>query len=872
MGRTAESASQWRRAGGKCGRALPPTTTVNEIDLGMPPQSDPSFLDVILETELNARLRLTLQRASLTDPWATLTFSAAMSDRGALGSRLLKIAGLGLKSGREVLEIADAIAKDLGPRRASISSQMPLGIPSPSLEEATPFFDAFRWQHMSVRLRNVLAAAEHTSPGRRTIADFLENRGGFRRHVLHQSNMGKKTEEELIDLVSRLIESLRTGVTQAASGPADLAVLGLEMAAPEPDPDPDPRSITEIVDDLLLELGSRDADVIRRREGMGGKPKMTLEELGKEYDLTRERIRQIEQKAQRRLVLVATSGKLKATLRHHSAALWDLVSEGSDVLLVDDLDKAVSRLGSESRFVIELAWGSVDSWLSETRHATVVAWMDSAAMEPMLTTLTRRLRSEAEDHPLPFPAASLNLAVPETQILGPACRLAGLFYDSGYICSGRLRGRKLRAVRLHAMLGERVGEISSVGSMIERYRRRYADDPCTSRDALIVMNDAPHLFMDVMDDQWSSLIIDSAAPVDREAVAPAGDDSLVEEQEPGTAFDQSIVSVIERILEREGPLRFGDLRVRAMGELQDGQSRSSIGPVVITSGRFGRVAPGLYGLPQQLRDVAQGKLFPDSLLAIDQCRWFVAGLHAGCHHGDFPAWTPLLEMRLCQWAESARIDSVLFDSLLAVVKPERWPGSQGDREYWARMKSKRGHYWLEEPAPPLLDSPPPLDRLLAAAIDAKRRGGSNWITVNRVWSKRVDHDGAASLLALMVATRVLLPTDQWQRHHRLGPDAVQIINLLTPHRMRRGTLHWDDPVGRQIVTICRAECELGWVAKAELMQLVDSLAIADEPEPVTDVSTPIDALELQLKQLRLRRQAALIESLMQEEGTQGGTR
>lgn len=845
---------------------LPPIRTVKASNFGVEPEADSCFLEVLLGVDLNARLRAILERAARTDQWKRLTFRDAMSDRGALESRLLKVAGLGLKSARDVLDVADEIAKDFGSRRESMSSQMPLEIPSPSVEEATPFFDAVKWQHMSVRLRNVLAAAEHTSHRHRTIADFLENREGFRGHVLRQSNLGKKTEKELIDLVSCLIKSLRKGLTQAASDPTDSTDRGPEMVAPESDLDP--RSITGIVEDLLLELRSRDADIIRRREGIGGKPKMTLEALGTEYGLTRERIRQIEQKARRRLVLVATSIRLKATLRHRSAALWDLMHDGSGVLLVDDLDKAVAGLGSESRFVVELAWGSVDSWLSETRHATAVAWMDSEGVEPLLTALNRRLRSWAQDHSLPSPAANLKLTFADTQILAPACRLAGLFYDSGYICSGRLRGRKQRAVRLHAMLGEQIGEISSVGSLIERYHRRFADDLCSSRDALIVMGDAPHLFIDVMDDQWSSLNLESVGPVSREKVATASDDSAVEETEPGTALDQSIVSVIERILERDGPLRFGDLRMRAMDELQDGQSMSSIGPIVITSGRFGRVAPGTYGLPQHLRDVAQCKLFPDSLLAIDQCRWFVTGLHAGCPHGDFPAWTPLLEMRLCQWAESTRIDSALFDSLLAVVEPERWPGSQGDREYWSRIKSRRGHYWLEAPAPPLLDSTPPLDRLLSAAIDAKRRGGSNWIAVNRVWSKRVDHDGAASLLALMVATRVLLPSEHWQRHHQLGPEAVNIINLLTPHRMRSGTLHWEEPVGRQIGAICSAECDVGWVARAELMQLVGSLALADEPEPVTDASTPTDALEQKLKQLRLRRQAALIEGLMQEDGTQ----
>jgi RNA polymerase primary sigma factor len=61
------------------------------------------------------------------------------------------------------------------------------------------------------------------------------------------------------------------------------------------------RMLKENVDEVLNALSDREARVLRMRFGLNGSRPMTLEEVGQKFGVTRERIRQIEAKALRKL-------------------------------------------------------------------------------------------------------------------------------------------------------------------------------------------------------------------------------------------------------------------------------------------------------------------------------------------------------------------------------------------------------------------------------------------------------------------------------------------------------------------------------------------------------------------------------------------
>lgn len=76
-----------------------------------------------------------------------------------------------------------------------------------------------------------------------------------------------------------------------------------ERGAPIDLPDADPHEAVDVhlmaegLDDLLGRLSDFEADIVRKRFGIGDQDPMTLQEIGDEYALSRERIRQIEKRA-----------------------------------------------------------------------------------------------------------------------------------------------------------------------------------------------------------------------------------------------------------------------------------------------------------------------------------------------------------------------------------------------------------------------------------------------------------------------------------------------------------------------------------------------------------------------------------------------
>ena len=92
----------------------------------------------------------------------------------------------------------------------------------------------------------------------------------------------------------------------------------LDVLASDENPLPDTSlmsaSLRNEIERALSTLTEREAEVIRLYFGFDGEHSLTLEEIGEQFHLTRERVRQIKEKAIRRLRHTSRSRNLRAYL------------------------------------------------------------------------------------------------------------------------------------------------------------------------------------------------------------------------------------------------------------------------------------------------------------------------------------------------------------------------------------------------------------------------------------------------------------------------------------------------------------------------------------------------------------------------------
>jgi len=88
----------------------------------------------------------------------------------------------------------------------------------------------------------------------------------------------------------------------------------LNDSLPGPEKELVVESLRKDIERSLSTLTAREGDVVRLYYGLNGKHPLTLEEIGERFDLTRERVRQIKEKAIRRLKHTSRSRMLKSYL------------------------------------------------------------------------------------------------------------------------------------------------------------------------------------------------------------------------------------------------------------------------------------------------------------------------------------------------------------------------------------------------------------------------------------------------------------------------------------------------------------------------------------------------------------------------------
>jgi len=107
---------------------------------------------------------------------------------------------------------------------------------------------------------------------------------------------------ESVGIIQTAIKtSNSTNRTVSLDGQYTLSEVLEDKNARSPEDDLSDSSDVENIERCLTEIGAREAEVLRLRYGLGGRRPLTLKEIGDKVNLSRERVRQIENEALRKL-------------------------------------------------------------------------------------------------------------------------------------------------------------------------------------------------------------------------------------------------------------------------------------------------------------------------------------------------------------------------------------------------------------------------------------------------------------------------------------------------------------------------------------------------------------------------------------------
>ena len=129
---------------------------------------------------------------------------------------------------------------------------------------------------------------------------------------LYQQNAKEPTEEEIADYLGVELEKVQTILDMSHtvisldtpiddSGETNMIDLVEDTQTDNPLAKLISEANSQIIASVFDTLGAREAEILRMRFGINRAKPMTLEEVGQHYGLTRERIRQLENKAIRKL-------------------------------------------------------------------------------------------------------------------------------------------------------------------------------------------------------------------------------------------------------------------------------------------------------------------------------------------------------------------------------------------------------------------------------------------------------------------------------------------------------------------------------------------------------------------------------------------
>ena len=623
------------------------------------------------------------------------------------------------------------------------------------------------------------------------------------------------------------------------------------------------------LDWLLGQCEARDRLIVERRFGLGHAAPETLEEIGADYGVTRERVRQIEKRAPKRMRVRMRRVPFADLVTSASPDAWLQISEGRGWISDRQMEPALRKLDGTIQLALELTGTAPGNWLSAKATRATHGWIGTP-VDPELTKSAAAELGAFLNQPLPRPFSETGGADMPLHVEAALRIELGLELDQGYVVQSRPGRRMRRAIGLHRVLVSAAVPLG-VERLIQLYHQLCPSDPCSARDVDIVMQAAPHLFIETFDHVWFGTGACGAPAILDDRPARRHEDHAANAESDPDDDGKTCAESLVVALERRGPERLLTLYQSAQDILPPGRSPNSVGPTLLSNPHlFVRFLPGVYGLHHQVpppEDLLSNP--PPYLLENSQLRLLALARRAGERRNVCPLWSAEGEFALARWGRHHGTPEN-FRSLLAVADIDAWPISPSERARWQDLARREGRFELADTLRHDAFSRPELDRLLAACIEAVNAGELNWMAVNRMAGRRIDSHAGASVMAVLLALGALrcesAAPSTWQSPHRATERAGDLLAQMIYELSSTGALAWDRGMGPRLQDEIRAAAAGidSWPEASRLVGMFDSSVRSPIASPTIAID-PLDAIMAESRQSAERQKREdLLQWLLEE--------
>jgi len=374
---------------------IPFKSKSNEIVLVSKSICEIPFHSITDYKNLSTRVKNSLKRAQAHSllPFKTIGDYITCPERQDVLIKSIEI--LGLKSAEELDEAIIQISKTLNRRtdkkeyEKSLSENKLITV-CKSILEGLEYPYVLENEHISKRVSYVLSQTD----GQYTdFAEFVANYYDLRDKILDMPNCGHLTANELreksIVIIKKRLEkvglskehghtifSLMSGDEVTRENKIKLVSetegIEVEHLRSKLQKNENPHYLDEYIEYILQELKARECDVIKRRYGLAKFKRETLEVIAKDYNVTRERVRQIGKSA---LSNIATSSnKERLRQRIEEEELIKVIFSNRKIIPQIQTKLVWSELSGYKKIAIELVYGNIENFLNKEAINDDAGW------------------------------------------------------------------------------------------------------------------------------------------------------------------------------------------------------------------------------------------------------------------------------------------------------------------------------------------------------------------------------------------------------------------------------------------------------------------------------------------------------------------